>query len=82
MDKLSYWEECLAYALEERGIKVTDDDLKYIAEAVEGAHDNYGRAFYSPPSSERLNDIKNEYVGKLKEKEKEYEKYVRNAEMQ
>jgi len=41
---MDYWTECVATALEDAGIVVSDDQLKQIAEAIEAGHGNYGLA--------------------------------------
>ena len=42
---MDYWEECISEALEECGIKATDEQIQTIAGWAEGAHENYGMAF-------------------------------------
>jgi len=41
---MNYWEECLSIAAEECGLVLTDEQLSYLAEAVEGGRDNYSQA--------------------------------------
>lgn len=50
MTKNDYWAECIAIAAEECGAVLTNEQRAYIADAVEGAHESYGMAFYQPPS--------------------------------
>lgn len=50
-----YWVECVEIALADHGVSATRDQIVAIAGDVEGAHDNYGMAFYSPPAGEHLN---------------------------
>lgn len=76
----NYWEECISIAAEECGLTLTPEQLKYLTEAVEGSHENYGLAFYSPPSSDRISAIEDEWKAKYKALEREHEKYQRNAE--
>jgi hypothetical protein len=45
---MDYWLECIAEALSEAGVTATDVQIKEIAGFVEGAHENYGMAFYQP----------------------------------
>lgn len=75
-----YWKECIAIAAEECDLPLTLEQLTYLANAVEGGHEHYGMAFYSPPPSDRLNDIEREWKVKLKAQQDEHERYVRNAE--
>ena len=42
---MNYWEECISTAADECGLKLTKEQLKYLADAAEGGHENYGMAF-------------------------------------
>lgn len=75
-----YWQECIAIAAEECNLKLTPEQLNCLASAAEGGHENYSMAFYSPPSSERLSDIEDEYKKKLKDQQQDHKRYVQNAE--
>ncbi len=77
---LAYWEESLFCALDEQGIAVTDAQLKALAESIQTDHENYGLAFYSPPSSDRLDEIKREADARLERLQKEFDTYRKNAE--
>ena len=81
MDKLNYWEECLASSFEEYGIMVTSEQLRAIAEDVEAGHDNYGMAFYSPPSSDRISNIEREWKQRFDNLQHKFDKYRGNAEI-
>lgn len=48
--KQEYWVECIASAAEDCGAALTDEQIKSIAGACEGAHENYGMAFHRPDS--------------------------------
>ena len=80
MNGLDYWKECVSDAAEECGVALTPDQRDYIAHAVEGAHENYGMAFYTPPAGDRITSIESEWQDKLKSLEREYEQYRNNAE--
>jgi hypothetical protein len=80
MTSIDYWKECISCAAEECGLEITQEQLESIAECVEGGHDNYGMAFYSPPPSDRMSVIESEWKAKLKDKERELERYQANAE--
>jgi len=54
--QFDYWDECVAIAAEECGAHLTPEQIKSIAGSVQGAHENYGMAFYSPPDGEHLHD--------------------------
>ena len=49
-----YWTECVEAAFEEAAISATPEQVEAVAGAVEVSHDNYGMAFYTPPSGEHL----------------------------
>ena len=80
MNSTDYWRECLAQAASDCGLTMTDDQLTELSEAAKSGHENYGMAFYSPPCSERLEDIEKEWKARLKAKEQEFDRYQRNAE--
>jgi hypothetical protein len=71
---MDYWKEAFAAALEEADIPLPGDDkLKLGAEVLEGAHENYGMAFYSPPAGEHLRSEIDSLKRELrKEREKEH----------
>ncbi len=80
MNTTDYWEECIAQAAEGCGLVIAPDQLKTLADSAKSGHENYGMAFYSPPDSERMDDIEKEWKAKLKAKDQELECYQRNAE--
>lgn len=41
---MEYWVECISEALSESNIEASVEQIKAIAEFVEGAHENYGMA--------------------------------------
>lgn len=45
MTGLEYWKECIAIAAEDCGLELTDEQIAYLAESVQGGHENYGMAF-------------------------------------
>ncbi len=47
-----YWTECVEIAFCDAGIAATPEQIEIVAGAVEGGHENYGMAFYQPPSGE------------------------------
>ena len=80
MTTLDYWKESLSDAAEQCGLTLTREQLTCLAKAAEGAHENYGMAFYSPPSTDRTSDIEREWRAKLAAKDRELERYRHNAE--
>jgi len=77
---IDYWKECISIAAEECELTLTDEQLEYIAGAAEGGHECYGMAFYSPPASDRYNDIEREWKEKYNRLQAEFDKYRGNAE--
>lgn len=75
-----YWKECISIASEECDLKMTPEQLTYLAGAVEGGHEHYGMAFYSPPWSDRMGDIEAELKARLKRLQAEFDAYRNNAE--
>jgi len=47
---MDYWKECIDEALNEAEVSASPEQIHFIAKFVEGAHDNIGQAFYTPPS--------------------------------
>jgi len=80
MTEKDYWQECIFIGAEECGLTLTDEQLECLAGSAEGGHDNYGMAFYSPPSSDRLNAIESEWKAKYAALQKEFDAYRGNAE--
>lgn len=75
-----YWRECISIAAEECELALTPEQLAYLADAASGGHEHYGIAFYSPPASDRLNEIERESAAKLKALQAEFDHYKDNAE--
>ncbi|MGN7867740.1 hypothetical protein [Paracoccus sp. 22332] len=80
MDPLDYWKECISIAADEGGFELTTDQITQLAESVQGGHENYGMAYYSPPASDRLNAIEDEWKRKYAALEREFEQYRNGAE--
>ncbi|MBI0520937.1 hypothetical protein F6Q07_23090 [Pectobacterium parmentieri] len=80
MTDLDFWKECISIAADECELTITAEQLNYLAESASGGHENYGMAFYSPPDSERYDDIEREWKKKYKALEVEFDKYRSNAE--
>jgi len=81
----SYWEEAVAIAFEEADAwsayaGLTKDQCGQIGESLQGSHENYGMAHYSPPPSDRHNQIEREWEAKYKRLEAEFEAYRGDAE--
>ncbi|MBB6580055.1 hypothetical protein HNP33_004181 [Comamonas odontotermitis] len=80
MTDLDYWKECISIAADECELALTHEQLTYLADSVSGGHENYGMAFYSPPASERMDEIERGWKAKLKALQDEHDRYVNNAE--
>ena len=60
-----YWLECVDIAAEDCGVTLTNEQAECFAGAFESSHDNYGMAFYSPPSSDRIADLQRDFDKRL-----------------
>lgn len=85
MDTVDYWQETFEISMEEAGCgellaQITSEQRREIAAGIEGSHDNYGMAFYSPPSSDRYNEIEREWKAKYQRLEREMEQEREGAE--
>lgn len=76
----NYWQDCIAEAADECALTLTPEQLYCLAAGAEGGHEHYGMAFYSPPPSDRLNEIERESGIKLKAIQNECDRYRTNAE--
>ena len=74
-----YWEECLDIAADEIGLVLSREHIKELAQAVATSHENYGMAFYSPPASDRLNEIEREWKAKYERLQRYHDEFVRDA---
>lgn len=64
-----YWEECISIALDEQEIELTSEQVKYLADALQGGFECYGMA-YSTPSYRDIEDVE---ISRLKNKIKQLE---------
>lgn len=80
MNSVEYWEESLSLAADECGLVMTDKQLKFLAEAMDGCHENYGMAFYTPPASDRYAELERQHKAEIEKREAEHERYKENAE--
>jgi hypothetical protein len=80
MNDIEYWKECIEIEAEESGLKMTAEQVGSMAAAVSNWHENYGMAFYQPPSGDRMAVIKQEWQAKLKRAEDDFDAYRHNAE--
>lgn len=75
-----YWIEAVDEALDCANVKATKAQLKDIAKAIEMAHECYGMAFYSPPSSDRVSSVEREWKAKFEALQSEFDRYRNGAE--
>jgi len=80
MSDLDYWKECINLAADECGLSMTSEQLEVIADSVRAGHEHYGMAFYSPPSSDRLDEIEREWKKKYDALQAGFDAYRSNAE--
>ena len=85
MTREEYWEEACADAFDDVGAYevwkgLTADQQKRIGANLEGAADSQSMAFYSPPPSDRINEIEREWKRKYDALKAEFERYQGNAE--
>jgi molecular chaperone GrpE (heat shock protein) len=80
MTTSDYWLECVQQSLEEHGVTATEEQAQAVATDVQSARDNYGMAFYSPPSSDRYAAIESAWKEKLRRLQAEFDAYRANAE--
>jgi len=78
--KTDYYAEGLSESFDENGITATPEQIKAVASDVALYVENQGMAFYSPPASDRYNEIEREWKGKFKALEAEFNAYRGNAE--
>jgi hypothetical protein len=78
--KADYYAEGLSESFDEHGIVATVDQIRAVAADVELYVENQGMAFYSPPASDRINDIEREWKAKYEALRKEFAAYQGNAE--
>lgn len=78
--KTDYYAEYLSDYFTDFGIKVTSEQLNEICEGLLIHIDCESQAFYTPPNSERYEQIDREWEQKYKVLQKEFDKYVGNAE--
>lgn len=84
-NRTDYWDKTLANSFENNEAyhlfqQLTKEQRIAIADDLEIARDCYGMAFYEPPSSERYDQINDEWQKKYNDLKKEYDKYINNAE--
>ena len=80
MNELDYWKECIISGLDEIGVSLLPEQITKLAKCIQISHENIGMAFYTPPTTDRLEDLEREYNTKLKKIEKEFDQYQSNAE--
>jgi hypothetical protein len=77
---MDYWREAVDSSLDEAGVDATEDQRAAIAKDMEGSHECYDMAFYTPPPSDRISAIERESTEKYQALEREFERYRGNAE--
>lgn len=80
MSNPDYWQEAIEEAAKEVGATLTEEQASAIAGAVSISHDNYGLAYYSPPSSDIYDRQDREWQKKYDDLRAEFDRYIGNAE--
>lgn len=80
MTRREYWVECLSQSADDCGAKLTQEQIEFMAEEIESAHENYDMAFYSPTPSDSIKRIESEKDMIIKKLQNQLEQYEKNAE--
>lgn len=80
MSKLEYYAEGLGESFEQHGVTATQEQITNIAADVLVCVEHEGMAFYTPPASERLEQIEGEWRKKYEALQREFDTYRGNAE--
>ena len=75
-----YWSDCISEAAADCGLAMTEQQRDALSKAVEGAHEQYGMAFYSPPPSDLRNDMERKWTAKFTKQQDEMERLAVNAQ--
>jgi hypothetical protein len=75
-----YWRDCIAVTADEAGIELTVEQIDTLAEGAQGGHENYDMAFYSPPPSDRYDQITRDWKVKYDALQAEFDAYRGKAE--
>lgn len=78
--KVDYYAEGLSESFDEQGIVANAEQIRAVAKDIELYVEHQSMAFYSPPASDRLNEIEREWKKKYDDLKREFEKYQGNAE--
>lgn len=73
---MNYWKECISIAVDELGLALTDEQLEYLADAVEGGHENYGTAFGYDCIPNPVESRAQEELRELKRKNQQNEDWI------
>ena len=81
MNDKDYWRECIQNSADECGLEITSEQLECLADGVIGGNECYDMAFYTPPASDRIAVINDEWKEKFKRLQQEFDDYRNNAEI-
>lgn len=79
-DRNDYYAECVSDAAEQVGLALTAEQAESIGKDIAMAVECEGMSFYTPPSSERYEQIEREWESKFKALQREFDAYRNNAE--
>lgn len=77
---MDFYADAIRDAAEECGAELTDKQIAHLARAADRASKNVGMAFYTPPASDRLSEVENEWKRKYEALKAEYSTFQSNAE--
>ncbi|ARK07460.1 hypothetical protein LAV_00060 [Sphingobium phage Lacusarx] len=78
--KADYYQECFEISMEEAGCwhlveQMTKEQRQEVGEGIAGGVENEGMAFYTPPSSDRYNQIERDWKAKYDRLQAEFDRY-------
>lgn len=73
---MNYWKECISIAADEIDLEMTDAQLKYLADAVEGGAENYSQAMGHDCIPNPVESRAQEELREMKRKAQQQEEWV------
>lgn len=80
-----YWQEAFESTMDAMGLYhivqgMTDAQRKEMGASLATSHENYGLAFYTPSTSDRISAIEREWKKKLDDAERQKNEYIDRTE--
>ena len=76
---MNYWKECISIAVDELGLALTDEQIDYLADAVEGGHENYGMATGRDVADANFISDDKRALDKMKLEKDQHERWVNDT---